>query len=407
MRKPFGILKKIPESSGVYRFIGKNNKVLYVGRAINLKRRVSQYFQKNIDPRIVEMVLLARDVKITKTNTLFEAIILEANLIKKYLPKYNVREKDNKSFVHLVIPRRVMYPQPFIVRGRELEIGKWRNNGNYVFGPFQGIRELQELLKIIRRVIPLSMGRCVPNSGKPCFDYQIGLCPGVCIGAITRQEYQKSIHNLILLFSGKKQALIKRLQKDNPGQAVALKHIQDVTLISGMEKWKVSIWKQLFNRVEAYDISHFGGKDTYGAMSVMENNRITKDQYRLFKIQSAPGNDDIRALEEMIKRRLRHREWRYPDLMVVDGGIPQVRHIYGVLKLLKTKFPLVGISKLQGDRFVFAPGIDLSVRKNIQAMRTALLGLRDEAHRFGNRARKRGTKNISEHRLVKQFCYTE
>ncbi|MDD5638391.1 MAG: GIY-YIG nuclease family protein, partial [Candidatus Pacebacteria bacterium] len=113
-------IKNLPKSPGVYIFLDKNNKVLYVGRASSLKNRLSSYFQKNLEPRIQEFVNLAEKIKYIKTQNLLEAVILEANLIKKYLPKYNIREKDNRSFVYLVIPKKE-FTKPIIVRERELK----------------------------------------------------------------------------------------------------------------------------------------------------------------------------------------------------------------------------------------------------------------------------------------------
>ena len=398
MRKP----KLIPGVSGVYLFIGKDNKVFYVGRAVNLKRRVAQYFHpsassrqaQSLEPRIAEMVRLAKKIEIKTTATLWQAIILEANLIKKYQPKYNIRDKDNKSFAYLAIPKRVPYPQPFVIRGQKLSKNQLPIINHSIFGPFQGVGELQTLLKIIRRAIPISMGRCAPLSGRPCFDYQLGLCPGACLGIISQQDYQKHIHNLVLLFSGQKQAVLGNLKKQNPEKAKILQRLQDVSIIQG-ENFKFEILNLKFaHRIEAYDISHFGGKNTYGAMAVMENGELDKSQYRLFKIRAAPASNDLLALQEMLERRLKHKEWPYPGLILVDGGIPQVRHVYKFLESLNAKIFLIGISKFQKDRLVFAPGLRLADRQKLQSGRPGLLGLRDEAHRFSNQARKRAGKGM-------------
>jgi excinuclease ABC subunit C len=287
--------------------------------------------------------------------------------------------------VYLIIPKRAAYAQPVIIRGRELSINRLLITNHYIFGPFQGVRELNELLKIIRRAIPFSFGKCRPLGGQPCFDYQIGLCPGACLGAITSQDYQKNIRNLVLLFSGKKQAVLKNLKKQNPDKAKMLQRLQDVSLLTNNQ---LPITNHQFERIEAYDISHFGGKNTYGAMSVAINGELTKDQYRLFKTRNAPQNDDLRALQETLERRLNHKEWAYPDLILVDGGIPQVRHIYGLLRSLKVGTPLVGISKINGDKLVFPPGLSKLKHGQIKGIRGLLLLLRNEAHRFGNRARK-------------------
>lgn len=388
--------KKITESSGVYLFKDKKNRVLYVGRAVNLKRRVEQYFVKNLDPRLAEMVSLAKEIEIHPTDTLLEAVILEANLIKKYWPKYNIREKDDKSFLYFVIPKSVKYPQPFIVRGRELNFNLSLRQPQtayyFIFGPYQSISLLKAALKIIRRIIPYSDGNCVPQSGRPCFDYQIGLCPGVCLGQVSEKDYRKNIHNLILLLSGKKQRVLENLKKENPDKALSLQHIQDVSLLTNDELLADNPKLSAISRIEAYDVSHFGGKDTYGALVVFVEGQPDKSQYRLFKIKNAPPNNDLAALGEMLYRRFQHTEWQYPDLILIDGGTPQIKFCSKVLENIGVFVLLVGISKMKNDVLVFSSQATETDRKIIKNVKPILLKARDEAHRFGNQARKRAEK---------------
>jgi len=390
-------IKKIPLSPGVYVFIAKSGDVLYVGRATSLRRRVVSYFQKNLEPRIREMVDLAKSIKFYKTDNLLEAVILEANLIKKYWPKYNVREKDNRSFIYIVISKKDDFPRPIIVRGREIKNFKLKNvfaRGKspeglnfHIFGPYQSLNVITNALRIIRRIFPYST--CQINQGRPCFNYQIGLCPGACIGAILKEDYQKNIDNIVLLLSGKKKNLIKKLQKENPDKAKFLKHIQDVSLITREE----NVFRAGFYRIEGYDISHLTGRETYGSMVVFTNNKADKNNYRLFKIKEAPKNDDLRALAEMICRRFHHPEWRLPDLILIDGGRPQIGFID---KILKVKIPIVGISKYGSDKLVFAAKTKKSVKELIEINKETLLKARDEAHRFSLKAsRRRRRKSFS------------
>src|SRR3989339_734525 len=186
-------VKKLPLSSGVYMFLDKKGRVLYVGRAVSLKKRAINYFSKNLEPRLKEMVGLAKKIKYRKTETILEAIILEANLIKKHWPKYNVREKDNRSFIYIVIPK-IDFPRPLIVRQREFQKFSPRAK---IFGPYQSLSLIKNALRIIRRIFPYSV--CKVGSGKPCFDRQIGLCPGACVNKISKKDYQKNIDNIILL----------------------------------------------------------------------------------------------------------------------------------------------------------------------------------------------------------------
>lgn len=361
-------------------FIGQKGDILYIGRATSLRKRVAQYFRKDIDSRIGEMVESAKNIKHQKTDTVLEAVILEANLIKKHWPKYNIKDKDHRSFVFVVIPKGD-YPYPIIVRERELK--KFPANRAHVFGPYQNATLLKNALRIIRRIFPY--GTCTPDSGKPCFDHQVGLCPGACVGEISKNDYNNNIKNIILLFKGEKKRLLKKLKTENPDLISILKNIQDVTLITRDEMDVISSR----NRIEGYDISHFTGKETVGAMSVMIDGKAAKDQYRLFNIREAPAHDDLRALEEMITRRFKHSEWQFPNLILIDGGRPQIEYITKVLKKIHINIPMIGISKFGGDKLVFPSGTKKSIRELAGTQRMVLLKSRDEAHRFGNMARKR------------------
>ena len=374
---------KLPDKPGVYLFLDKKGEILYVGRATSLKRRVASYFRKDIDPRIKEMVGLAVKMKHYVTETVFESFILEANLIKKHWPKYNIREKDDRSFVYIVIAE-ADYPKPVIARGKDLE--KFPAGSAKVFGPYKSLRIAGEILKIARRIFPY--GNCKPGQDKPCFHYQIGLCPGICVGAISKEDYQKNINNLILFLSGEKKRLINKLTKYNPQRAESLKHIRDTSLLIRED----SGGEGKMNRLEAYDISHFAGKETYGAMAVFSGGEENKNEYRLFKIKSAPANDDLAALRETIERRFRHKEWPVPDLIVIDGGRPQVLAVSRVLRDNNIKTPMLGISKLGNNKLIFPFGTKKSFQELAEASKNILLRARDEAHRFANFARKRRKK---------------
>lgn len=373
--------KKLPLKPGVYQFIGVNREILYIGRATNLRRRVSQYFLPNKEPRLKEMVALAKNIKYEETDSVLEAIILEANKIKKHWPKYNIKDKDNRSFVYLVIPLTDVYPKPLIVRGRELERLSLKS-GSKVFGPYQNSTALKNILRMLRRFFPYST--CRPNSGKACFDYQVGLCPGTCLGLIDPVVYKKNIKSLAEFFAGRKKQLLKRLSRDNPDLAKALKNINDVSLITQDELNDDGT----DGRIEAYDISHFSGSETVGSMVVFVNGKPEKSEYRLFNIKSV-GNNDVEALTEVLTRRLKHQEWPLPEIFLIDGGRPQIIKINKLLAEQKITRPLVGISKFGGDSLVFPSGTPKGVRELVSGLKITLLQARDEAHRFANRQRRR------------------
>ncbi len=399
--------KKFPNSCGVYFFLDKNKKPIYIGRAGSLKKRIASYF-RIIDPRIKEMVQSSRGLKFQKTKTLLEAIILEANLIKKYWPKYNIMEKDDKSFDYLAILKGV-YPKVLLVRGREIE--KYGTGNAKIFGPYQSYRLLKIALDLARKIFPF--GKCVPaealaragksNQIKPCFDYQIGLCPGICIGAISQKEYKKNIENLILFFSGQKKKLLKKLKKDastgsaqeaqkSKMQLKALEHVSDVALLQGSDNVLVSNRKGIFGRIEGYDISHLYGRNPVGAMVVFENGEKNPAEYRLFKIKNLKEDknySDTDMLREILERRLKHKEWNYSDIVFVDGGLGQVKIVKEVLEKNNVFVPVVGLAKT-GGHSASAYAADKLIIVNAKKTNKELLisskklfqEVRNEAHRF-------------------------
>ncbi|MDD2646928.1 MAG: GIY-YIG nuclease family protein [Patescibacteria group bacterium] len=366
----------LPDRPGVYLYLDKNKKILYVGRATSLKRRVTSYFQKNLESRLLEMVKKAKEIKYISTDTVLEAIILEANLIKKHWPKYNIKDRDDRSFIYIVIPK-TEWPYPMVMRRRELE--KYPPSRAEIFGPYQSLMLVRKFLRLIRKVFPYST--CRPLSGEACFNYQIGLCPGACVGKISNEQYQESIKNIIALLRGQKKSLLKKLTKQNPAQALALKHLQDVALLSIENEMNMNFDKRL-TKIEGYDISHLTGRETVGSMVVFVNGAADKNQYRLFKIRTAPANDDLRALEEVLIRRFNHKEWLFPDYLMIDGGRPQINFLTKVLKDKNINIPLVGISKYGGDELVFPPKSKKALKDMVLLSKNVFLRVRDEAHRF-------------------------
>jgi len=373
------IAKTAPPKPGIYYWYGKNKKIIYVGRANNLRARLSQYFHKQVEPKTQEMVLSATNLKFQKTDSLLEAIILEAKYIKKHWPKYNIKDRDDKSFIYLIIPQKE-FTRPIIIRGHELK--KFPLGTAQVFGPYQSYYLLQNSLRLIRKIFPY--GNCQTGSGRACFDYQIGLCPGACTNKISALDYQKNINNLCLFLNGEKKKLRAKLMKENPDKIRALKHLQEVSLLTR----ETDLQEKKLTRLEGYDISHHAGKESYGAMVVFENGEAKPSAYRLFKIRNAKPADDEGALLEVLLRRFKHTEWPLPDLIMIDGGRAQISFLTRLLKENNIEILLVGISKFGGDKLVFsakAKKIQKELGENIKA---TLLKIREEAHRFANRGRK-------------------
>ncbi|MDE2144391.1 MAG: GIY-YIG nuclease family protein [Patescibacteria group bacterium] len=393
------LYKNLPLTPGVYLMKNRAGKIIYVGKAVNLKRRVSSYFLRPQEARLSKMVSEINKADFLKTDTAIEALILESSLIKKYSPVYNIREKDDKSFLRVVITNEY-FPRVLLAYGKELN----RIPAKNVFGPFTSSSSIREALKIIRKIFPYSVHTedKIGKAKRPCFEYEIGLCPGTCVGVISKKEYLQNIRNIRLFFEGKKERILKSLEKEMKEAAkktefekaaelrrkiFSLKHIQDVALIS---ENKVSEDNSITTtpkekRVEGYDISNISGTSAVGSMVVLEGGEIKKSEYRLFKIKTVVGSNDVGMLKEVISRRL-NNFWPMPDLIMVDGGKAQVAAAVEVLSKRGMNIPIVGIAKgPERKRNDFTGRIPSWVKEG------ELIKLRDEAHRFA----------ISYHRKVR------
>ncbi len=380
----------LPDAPGVYFFLARNQKILYIGKATSIKDRVKSYFVRDIlatrSPLIAKMLEEAEKIEFIETDSVLEALLLEANQIKKHQPIYNSREKDDKSYNYVTItkePARLAYGKA-VAGGDFPKVVVTRGSGTY--GPFPYGHELKEALKIIRKIFPFRDGKC-KITGKPCFNAQIGLCPGPCAGWISKTDYRKQIRNIKLFFEGKKETLahglkrhMKQLAREQKfeeahkikRQLFALAHIQDIALI----KRAVSGGKRGEGfRIEAYDVAHISGKDTVGVMVVVEDGALAKSQYRKFKIRY-DKNNDIANLREIITRRFNHPEWRWPNLIVVDGGKGQIDATIAVIK--KAGLDIEVVSVVKDDRHKAREVLGLKS----QASEESILLANSEAHRF-------------------------
>jgi excinuclease ABC subunit C len=384
-------MKKIPDGPGVYFFLGKNKEVLYIGKATSLRSRVRSYFASDLmqtrGPVLVKMLEKAHSIDWRETDSVLEALLLEANLIKTYKPKHNTDLKDDKSWNYVVLTKED-FPRVVLIRGRELAL-RDPKEFMHTFGPFPHGLQLKEALKIIRKIFPYH-DTCVPGSGKRCFNAQIGLCPGVCSGEITKTEYRKIIRRIAMLFQGKKVELLKSLERDMKaaakeedfeeaarlrGQIFALKHIHDVSLIKDEYRGTNGVGN---TRIEAYDVAHMGGTSVVGVMVVVEQGQTAKDQYRKFKIKAAKGGDDTGSLREVLTRRLNHTEWPMPRVIAVDGSTAQMNVAKKVLEEYAMSIPVVGVTKDEKHR----PRAIQGEREVTQGRERDILLANAEAHRF-------------------------
>lgn len=313
-------------------------------------------------------------VEYVQTDSVLEALILEANEIKKHQPVYNAREKDDKSYLYVTITKED-FPRVVITRG----------SGDY--GPFPHSAELKAALKIIRKIFPFRDDKCkITPKLKPCFNAQIGLCPGPCAGRISKTDYRKQIRKIKLFFEAKKPELIRTLEKEMAMLAkkhefeaadeikkkiFSLDHIQDIALIKADLQATSSKLQAIF-RIEAYDVAHISGTSVVGVMTVVEDGEVNKSQYRKFKIK-IDKNNDVKNLEEILTRRFNHPEWRSPNLIVVDGGVAQLN----VAQKL-THIPVVAVTKDERHKAKQVVG----GKQYVVGNEKAILLANSEAHRF-------------------------
>ncbi len=387
-------IKKMPSSPGVYLMKNEAGEIIYVGKAGNLKKRIASYFSRPYDYRIQKLVAKIKKIDFKKTDTALEALILESRFIKKYSPVFNIRDKDNKSFLCVEITKEE-FPRVLLVRERSMTSGER-------FGPFVSASDIREALKILRKIFPYSIheSQKVAKFLRPCFDYQIGLCPGTCIGTISRADYLENIKNLKLIFKGQKKKILKNLKREMKiasenmefekagkfkTQIFALQHIQDVALISS--EGNLSQEKKF--RIEGYDVSNISGNSAVGSMVVFLNNESAKNEYRKFKIKTIKTPNDTGMLKEVLRRRFSRKEWSLPDLLLIDGGRGQVNVALEVLEEFGFKLPVLGIAKgakRKKNEFIGKTyGFDEKI----------LIKVRNEAHRFAiNYHKKLRGKNL-------------
>lgn len=413
--------QELPDAPGVYFYYDLNGKLLYIGKATSLKKRVGSYFNKAQNARISDLVANIARIEYIQVPTVIEALVLESNQIRAFQPPYNVLSRDDKSFLYLCITNED-YPKPIFLRGLDLErmgIRPFTKTLSLVakkkflavFGPYISSRSLRIALELIRRPIPWSLCE-YREGGNPCFDAQIGRCPGVCTGEISKKEYRRIIHQLIKFFEGKKKSIVKQMARDMKHAAMmkdfevaadlrnkidALEHVNDVALIMREDDWDI-VGKNAvvedgrlnaFGRIEAYDIAHIGGTSTVASMVVFENGKPYRPAYRKFRIKSFEGTNDVAAMEEVMRRRLNRfrmspNTWSLPDVIVIDGGEGQINRVKEVLKEFGIEIPVVGIAKgfdRKQDRFIYDLD-NAELRRIVESDRALFQLARDEAHRF-------------------------
>jgi len=373
----------LPTKAGVYRFFDKDGTVLYVGKAIDLKSRVSSYFAKSaqLGPKTRVMVSQVEKIRITIVESELEALLLEAFYIKKYKPKYNIMLKDNKSYLRIQITIKDDYPRILLARQES-------DPNSLYFGPFPSSNSVKLVLKTIRRVFPFQSVRNHPK--RICLYHHLGLCPCPPVFASTelKKSYRINIRGIIRILEGESRKIMKELEKEREmyskkeayEKALAVqKQINALSLITtpfhrpneyavnpnlredirqkeldGLREALVAQGLPVtdLHRIECYDISNIQGTNATASMVVLTDGEIDKSQYRKFKIKREWDKrnkkdlpNDFAMMKEVLTRRLRHEDWHFPDLIIVDGGKGQVSSGLTALSESGMEIPLVGLAK--------------------------------------------------------------
>ena len=361
------------------------------------------------------MVSQIAKIKTVIVNSEIEAFLLESLYIKTYKPKYNIKLTDDKAYLMVRITVKDTYPKVLMARRREDNLP---TGGSIYFGPYpNSAGALRIVLKTIRRIFPY---QSVLNHGKRiCLYYHLGLCPcpPVFDSQELRKEYKKDIKHIVNFLNGNTKKIIKDLKKErdalskdekfekanllqNKINAIELitgpfyeakldlntnpnltddlreKEINDLTNILNKNGIKVKSLK----RIECFDISNISGTNATGSMVTFINGEKDGTWYRKFKIKTLNTPNDFGMMEEVLTRRLNHKDWIYPDLIIVDGGKGQVSTTLSVLKENKLIIPLIGLAKKE-ETIVASDLKEISLPRNSEALKL-IMRIRDEAHRF-------------------------
>ena len=404
----------LPSKTGVYKFLDANNSILYVGKAIDLKNRVSSYFTSPqlLGEKTKILVSQIKKIQITIVETELEALLLEAFYIKKYKPKYNILQKDNKSYLKIRITINNPYPAVLLTRKED-------DPKSLYFGPYPSSNALRTVLRIIRKVFPYHS--VLNHQTRICLYNHLGLCP--CLSS--NRNYRKNIRSVIKILEGKSKNIMQELEKErdklskeeNYEEASKIqKKINTMSLITApfhrpfeyhinpnlredIRRNEMGKLIQILNeagfslksldRIECYDISNTQGTNPTASMVVLTNAEIDKSQYRKFKMRTK-GPNDFAMMQEVLTRRLKHHEWQTPNLIVVDGGRGQVSSALKVLLKMNKNIPLIGLAKR--EETIIVPVIaseakqspsfkEISLPKDSKALHL-IMRIRDEAHRF-------------------------
>ena len=400
-------IEQLPSTIGIYLF-KKDREINYIGKSVNIKARVSSHLENaKLDNKERLIVNNSNTIEIIATESEFKALIIEAKLIREFQPKYNSIWKDDKSPLYIKITVKEEYPKVFLVR-------KESNVKSLYFGPFSSTKIAETIISDIRKIIPFCTQKKI--SKKACFYSKIRLCnpcPNEIKNINEKKHYKKNINQVVSILRGNVKKIINDLNKQlnvltknsKYEQAIIIRnkifrfdrllHLKDDSsftinsIENNLEEMLVILKKYFFqliklDRIETYDISNLGLNQAVGSMVVMKNSQIDRGEYRRFKIKQVGLKSDFDRLCEVIKRRLK-QPWPVPDLMIVDGGRPQIKTIIKVFQENQINIPLLGIAKNPDRVIVGVEELPNLFLKNDSKVLNVIRLLRDESHRFARK----------------------
>jgi excinuclease ABC subunit C len=408
--------RSLPLSPGVYVMKNTVGDDIYVGKAKELRRRVSSYFQAK-DRLAKEAALVENidDFEYVETGSELEALLLESRLIKDLQPKYNMMLKNNELYPFIEITWDEDFPRVFVTRQK-------KNNDSRYFGPFVAAGDLRAALAMLQRIFKFRIcKRKIDASDKRrkyqrgCLNFHIGRCAGPCRDAISKEDYRKRISSLCRFLTGQKKDLLNDLREEMKTAAdnlhfetaaalrdlvEALENLNDYPELDDTlapappalepERGLVALQKALEldwtpRRIEGIDIANLQGKETVGSLVYFIDGLPFKDGYRRFRIKTVEGQDDFRCVAEVVTRRyggIIKRGEDMPDIVMIDGGKGQLHAAADALAQSGARVPvLLSLAKKEEAVFVWGREEPLALSKRNLGLRL-LMHIRDEAHRF-------------------------
>ncbi len=417
--------KNIPDKPGIYMLKNKGGQIIYIGKALSLKKRLSSYFKRPASPER-KMNALTRqisDYDYLTTDSEEEALILEANLIKEHQPFFNIHLRDDKKYPFIKLSLKDAFPSLRVDR-------TLKKDGSRYYGPYTDVGSLRKTLKLIRELFLLrSCSRKISaqkSERRPCLNFSLKKCSAPCCGKISKADYKESVRRACLLLEGRVSKLTKKLSaemdelskmhrfeeaasirdklkllqkvKESKRAAFYRGARQDFVTLSemtlprdtGLTRLKEILGQDSPARlIEGLDISHLGGREAVGSAITFADGKPEKSGYRIYKIKSANKKDDCEMLKEVIRRRYRVQSERQPDLILVDGGRGQLSSAEAALRELGIKnISVISLAKVQEHIFIPGKSAPLCLSRSSSALQL-LQNVRDEAHRFASLSHRR------------------